>query len=128
MDETQTHLQSPIVKAPMLERRAWVRYASSCEVACQSSGSLKDAGWPGKVLDVSLGGIGLLLRHRFPPGAPLIVELKRTGSHFHRTVAVRVMHSRPVIAQGDACWLVGCAFSRHLTEEELREFLQEPGE
>ena len=76
MDETQTRLQSPIVKAPMLERRAWVRYASSCDVACQSSGSLKDAGWPGKVLDVSLGGIGLLLRHRFPPGAPLIVELK----------------------------------------------------
>jgi len=128
MDDTQTHLQSPVVKAPMLERRAWVRYVSSGEVACQSAGALKDAGWPGKVLDISVAGIGLLLRHRFPPGAPLIVELKRANNHFHRTVAVRVMHSRPVIAQGDHCWLVGCAFSQHLTEEELQEFLKEPGD
>ena|SRR5437660_1713592 len=126
MDDTQARLQSPIVKVPVLERRAWVRYSSGCDVACQNAGALKDAGWPGKVLDVSLGGIGLLLRHRFPPGAPLIVELKRPSSHFHRTVAVRVMHSRPVIAEGDPCWLVGCAFSRHLTEEELEEFLKDP--
>ena len=128
MDDTQTHLQSPIVNVPVLERRAWVRYASSCEVACQSAGALKDAGWPGKVLDVSLGGIGLLLRHRFPPGAPLIVELKNANSRFHRTVSVRVMHSRPVIAQGDHCWLVGCAFSQSLSEKELQELLQDPTE
>jgi hypothetical protein len=128
MDDTQTHLHNPIVKAPMLERRAWVRYASSCEVACQSVGALKDAGWPGKVLDVSLGGIGLLLRHRFPPGAPLVVELKKANSQFHRTVSVRVMHSRPVIAEGDHCWLVGCAFSQPLSEKELQELLQDPTE
>src|SRR5438874_6127185 len=119
MNETLTRWQDSIVKAPAVERRAWVRYASSCEVTCQG-GALKDAGWPGKVLDVSLGGIGLLLRHRFPPGAPLIVELKKANSRFHRTVSVRVMHSRPVIAQGDHCWLVGCAFSQPLSEQALQ--------
>jgi hypothetical protein len=125
MDETLTRLQNSVVKAPAFERRAWVRYASSCDVTCQGGGALRDAGWPGKVLDISVGGIGLLLRHRFPPGAPLIIELKRAGSNFHRTISVRVMHSRPVIAQGDPCWLVGCALSQHLTEAELQEFLKE---
>ena len=95
MDDTQTHLQSPIVNVPVLERRAWVRYASSCEVACQSAGALKDAGWPGKVLDVSLGGIGLLLRHRFPPGAPLIVELKRKGRRSWRRNSRRLRNRVP---------------------------------
>jgi len=68
MAETQARLQSPIINALTIERRAWVRYASSCEVSYQNAGALKDAGWPGKVFDISAGGIGLLLRHRFPPG------------------------------------------------------------
>jgi PilZ domain len=123
MPETQAKSRSQIVNGAPLERRAWVRYASNFDVSCQANGAMKDAGWPGKVLDISLGGIGLLLRHRFPPGAPLTVELKSLHSDFQRTLTVRVMHSRPVIAQGDACWLVGCAFSQHLTPEELQEFL-----
>jgi hypothetical protein len=127
MAETSARLRNAIVQAPAIERRAWVRYASDSEVACRSAGALKDAGWPGKVLDISLGGIGLLLRHRFPPGAPLIVELKSSSNHFQRVISVQVMHSRPVIAQGDHCWLVGCAFSQPLTEVELQEFLRIEG-
>lgn len=112
-------------EAAAIERRAWVRYSSNWEASCQGKGSLKDAGWPGKVIDISLGGVGLILRHRFPPGAPLTVELKSASGKSPRTLSVRVMHSRPVIVEGDACWLVGCAFTRNLTEEELAEFLAE---
>lgn len=112
-------------EATAIERRAWVRYTSNWEASCQGTGALKDAGWPGKVLDISLGGIGLILRHRFPPGAPLTVELKSPRGKPPRIVSVRVMHSRPVIVEGDPSWLIGCAFMRNLTEEELTEFLAE---
>jgi len=104
-----------------LERRAWVRYAVDLTASCHSEGNLKDAGWPGKVSDISAGGIGLLLRHRFQPGVPLIIELRNGSNQFQRLVQVRVMHARPVIAQGDQCWLVGCIFTPPLTEEEVRE-------
>jgi hypothetical protein len=103
------------------ERRAWVRYAVELTASCHSEGTLKDAGWPAKVSDISAGGIGLLLRHRFQPGAPLAVELRNATNLFRRLVMVRVRHAKPVIAQGDHCWLVGCVFTPPLTEDELRE-------
>jgi len=115
--------QYQIAEAPAIERRAWVRHASTLTTSCQDSGVLRDAGWPGKVLDISLGGIGLILRHRFPPGAPLTVELKSPSGKLLRTISVRVMHSRPVIVEGDPCWLIGCALSRNLAHEELQELL-----
>jgi hypothetical protein len=112
-----------INEAPAIERRAWVRYASNLETSCQDSGVLRNAGWPGKVLDISLGGVGLILRHRFPPGAPLTVDLKSPTGKTLQTISVRVMHSRPVIVEGDPCWLIGCVLTRKFAEEELQELL-----
>jgi PilZ domain len=106
------------------ERRAWVRYAIDLTASCHAEGSLKDAGWPAKVSDISAGGIGLILRHRFQPGAPLVIELRNASNQLLRLVQVRVRHARPVIAQGDQCWLVGCIFVPPLSEEELQHLAQ----
>ncbi len=114
-------------QAAAIERRAWVRFTSTLEASCQSKGTLKDAGWPGKVVDLSLGGIGLILRHRFPSGAPLTVELKTQSGRCPRSVSVRVIHTRPVVIEGDPCWFTGCAFARNLTEAELQELMMESG-
>ena len=127
MPETQTHIRKAGTDQTLLERRAWVRYASTLEASCKGTGSLRDAGWPGKVLDISLGGIGLILAHCFSPGATLTVDLKSKSNKTQQSFSVRVMHSRPVIIQGDPCWLVGCAFTRNLSEQELQEFLAETG-
>lgn len=102
------------------ERRAWVRYATDLTASCHSEGSLKDAGWPARVSDISAGGIGLLLRHRFQPGAPLVIELRNARNQLQRLVQVRVRHARPVIAHGDQCWLVGCIFTPPLSEDEVQ--------
>ncbi|HEV2948959.1 MAG TPA: PilZ domain-containing protein [Gemmataceae bacterium] len=114
-------------QAAAIERRAWVRFTSTLEASCQSKGTLKDAGWPGKVVDLSLGGIGLILRHRFPSGAPLTVELKTQSGRYPRSVSVRVVHTRPVVIEGNPCWFTGCAFARNLTEAELQELMMESG-
>jgi hypothetical protein len=108
-----------------IERRAWVRFTSTLEASCQSKGALKDAGWPGKVVDLSLGGVGLILRHRFPSGTPLTVELKTESGRSPGSVSVRVIHTRPMVIEGDPCWFTGCAFAQNLTERELQELLAE---
>ena len=109
----------------VIERRAWVRFTSDLEASCQSKGALKDAGWPGRVVDLSLGGIGLILRHRFPSGAPLTVELKTQSGKCPGTVSVRVIHTRPMVVEGDPCWFTGCAFAKNLTDAELQELMTE---
>jgi hypothetical protein len=103
-----------------VERRAWVRYGTDLEVVCHAGRPVKDVGWTARVRDISAGGVGLLLQHRFRPGTPLVIQLKGRGESWCRAVGARVVHATPVWAEDGAWWLVGCAFSSPLSEEELR--------
>ncbi|HYT93822.1 MAG TPA: PilZ domain-containing protein, partial [Gemmataceae bacterium] len=78
-------------------------------------------GWPGRVRDISLGGVGLLLRHRFRPGTILEVELRSNTGALLRAVSVRVVHATAVLMDGNPCWHLGCAFPQPLSDEEFRE-------
>jgi hypothetical protein len=109
--------------AIQVERRAWVRYDSSLSASCQPTGTLKDAGWAAQVRDISLGGLGLLLQHRFRPGTPLLVELKNAAGEVLRTVPVRVAHATPFLRGNNPCWLLGCQFVHPLTDAELKSLL-----
>jgi hypothetical protein len=103
------------------ERRVWVRYGTDGEATCRAPGAANAMGWPGRVRDLSAGGIGLLLRHRFRPGSPLLLELQLRGGR--RVVAVRVIHATPVAGADAPCWLVGCAFVEPLAPGELQALL-----
>lgn len=108
--------------ATAMERRAWVRFGSDLDAVCRASGAMKDAGWTAKVKDISRGGVGLLLRHRFRPGSPLLVELtNRAGAIC--LIPARVV--RVVAVPGDSApaWLIGCAFVNELSEGELQALL-----
>jgi hypothetical protein len=94
--------------------------ASDLAATCRWRGRAPDVGWPGRVRDVSRGGVGLILRHRFRPGTHLTVELRDGVGRPLGTVPVRVVHATAVSADGSACWLLGCAFEESLTEEEFR--------
>ncbi len=78
-------------------------------------------GWPGRVRDISAGGVGLLLRHRFRPGSPLLVELHLRRER--RVVAVRVIHVTAVSDSDGPCWLIGCAFVDPIEPSELQTLL-----
>jgi hypothetical protein len=101
------------------ERRAFVRLASDLTVTCRPSGRLLDAGWAGTARDISRGGVGLLLRHRFRPGTALDVELRQPTGALLRTIRVRVVHATATLVDGSPCWVLGCAFSQPLSDEEL---------
>lgn len=107
-----------------IERRAWVRYGTDLDASCHPADRPNGVGWAGKVANVSAGGIGLLLRHRFEPGTPLLVQLAAAEGGWQRTVAVRVRHATAVVAYGDLCWLMGCAFASPLSEAEVLALCQ----
>src|SRR5262245_61925209 len=60
-----------------VERRAYVRVASDLSATCRPS-TRQTVSWPGTVHDISQGGLGLILRHRFRPGMRLSVELRES--------------------------------------------------
>jgi hypothetical protein len=109
-----------------VERRAWVRYCTDLAATCRWPDGRREVGWPARVRDVSGGGIGLLLRHRFRPGTFLSVELQGLAGDC-RPLAVRVVHATPFNPGDGPCWLVGCILLEPLGEDELRVLLPAPG-
>jgi hypothetical protein len=105
------------------ERRACVRLESDLAAACRPGGRRRQPAWPGKVQDLSRGGAGLLLRHRFRPGTPLVIELREGTGRLLCTVAARVVHATAVLVEGTYCWLLGCAFEQPLSDEEFRSLV-----
>lgn len=105
------------------DRRAWVRFGCDLEASCTSKGRLKDAGWTAQVRNLSQGGLGLVLRHRFQKGSPLSIELRSQDRSFCRSCPARVVRSAPVLLDGQALWFAGCEFLEPLTEDELHRLL-----
>jgi hypothetical protein len=109
------------------ERRAWVRYGVDLEATCHGPSGRKEVGWPARVRDVSAGGVGLLMRHCFRPGTPLLVEVHGANGECRRVLPVRVVHATPVNPGVGAIWLVGCTFLDSLSDYELQLLLHESG-
>jgi hypothetical protein len=121
-DPNSVRRSSAFRKFPV-ERRAWIRFGADLDAACHAKGALKDVGWTAKVKDISRGGVGLLLRHRFRAGTPLVLELKSRDGSFCRTMTAQVARVMAVLAEGRPNWFLGCAFDQPLSEEELQKLL-----
>ena len=102
-----------------LDRRVWVRIHSE-EHAVWIIEKANTA-WLGIIRDISAGGMALVLRQRLEPGTVLIVELEtKTGRP--RRALVHVIHSTE---EKPNRWITGCGFPAPLSEQELRDFLDE---
>jgi len=64
--------------------------------------------------------VALSLGRRFERGTLLTIEIQPPGNRFLDPLLARVVH---VAAQPDGSWLVGCAFSREISEEDLQRLL-----
>jgi hypothetical protein len=120
MSEPETNREHEASASQLGERRVFVRMASDLAVTCRPLGRFRDAGWAGTARDISQGGVGLVMRHRFRPGTALTVEIRGPTGALMSTVRVRVVHASAVVVDGDPCWLVGCAFSQPVSDEEFR--------
>jgi hypothetical protein len=113
---------------PQKERRAWVRRPVNQEIACQPivapAVGDSDTYWLGKLRDISLVGVGVLLSHRVEPGTVLIVQLLagKTARGTMNPMPVQVMHATE---QKKGLWIMGCEFVLPLSKEELQSFVGE---
>ena len=87
--------------------------------ACAFAGRWPRTIGPGKIRDVSLEGIGLLLTRQVAVGSLLAVIISNTNSNtsqkLSKTVLVRVAH----VTAAHGGYLVGGTFTEPLTYQEL---------
>ena len=102
------------------ERRAWVRYPCDLDSACQPLAGARGLQWPGKVRNLSAGGIAVRLARRFEAGTVLAIDVQGRDEGVLHTVLARVIH---VMLQDDGSWLLGCAFTNPLSEDDLQALL-----
>ena len=101
------------------DRRAYLRISSDLAATCNVARRALEPAWPGRVHDISPGGIGLILQHRFGPGTALLVDLRENAGAVLRTVRARVVHATAILDDGNPCWLLGCVFDNPLDEAEF---------
>jgi hypothetical protein len=122
-----TETEEPPQLRPRLVCRVTERHPCELPSSCQpiSGRHWQEAKWPATILDISRGGLRLILQRRFEPGANLDIELPGSGSREASTVIGTVVYVRP---QDAGFWSLGCKFASELSEEELRELLgHQPG-
>jgi hypothetical protein len=105
------------------ERRTRVRYLAVVEVSVRRTGEAAGQSCSGRIVNISAGGIGLLLRRRFLGDTLLDVEVPAQAGCVPCLLQVRVIHATPFKDEGASAWLLGCTFARELTERELRSLL-----
>src|SRR4051812_32014146 len=64
--------------ADVADRRATPRFPCSLETACKPAMWADDKLWDGRIKDISLGGMGLLVKRRFEPGTLLRVDVSQS--------------------------------------------------
>jgi c-di-GMP-binding flagellar brake protein YcgR len=113
--------EEPPPRLSPTNRRASVRY--QCGLATPGrvllgEGEEWQRGW---VLDLSLGGVGLLLDRQLETGSPVVIVLKcATQQKTFELVAHVCRASR----QQDGDWMIGCEFETKLTADDLDVLLQ----
>jgi hypothetical protein len=101
------------------DRRVWVRFPADLETTVQTAANGPPVRLPARVRDVSLGGVSLAIGRAFDPGDLLSVELPGATEQSRCKVLACVVHVTPA---GGGEWIVGCTFSRELSEADLEAF------
>jgi hypothetical protein len=102
------------------ERRRAVRHPCSFRTSCQPISLMEAIGVPVHVRDISTGGIGLVSRSPVTPGTFFAIELQNTNGGPSLRLRARIIHST---RQDERSWLLGCIFTRELSQDELSTLL-----
>jgi hypothetical protein len=101
-------------------RRAYVRYrcgpATSGRLMVVEGHEWQRA-W---IIDLSLGGAGLLLSRALEPGLSLVLHLRSTSQNKTYELPAHVAHAS---RQPDGDWVIGCEFEQQLTDDLLDTLL-----
>jgi hypothetical protein len=109
-------LRAERVRPASGDARRWVRFPCNVETVCQTCETAPGERHPARILNVSPGGVGLLLPCEFAEGTLLYFELPAEGDQEPRKALVRVIRA---LQHGTAGWFLGCEFADQLSEREL---------
>jgi hypothetical protein len=102
------------------ERRALVRQPSRQTLCISEANTKEEILWVAPIQDICCEGVRLLSKHRFEPDTFLRLEVLGKPLEIPLMVQARVIH---VVGYSDGRFGLGCAFSRVLTDEELKDLL-----
>jgi hypothetical protein len=102
----------------LINRRVGVRHTCGRSTRVSAPNSSKARG--GKIRDISLGGVALILGSPLKIGADLLIRTDNPSLGLSYDLAARVIHAS---SQPRGRWLIGCAFARELTSLELYTLL-----
>jgi hypothetical protein len=99
-----------------VERRTGSRFACCLEAVCSAGGQRKKSS--ARVIDISTGGIGLILKERFHQGDQIAVRLLTTA--VSKPLPVKVVHVAEV---APGFYLLGGAFTAPFSQAELQKLV-----
>jgi hypothetical protein len=110
----------PLPKHSWSNRRAFVRY--QCGPATPGRVLVADVqewqrAW---IIDLSLGGVGLLLSRPLEMGLDLVLHLRSDSQKRKFELTARVAHAS---RQPDGDWVIGCEFLQPVTDDVLDALL-----
>ena len=103
------------------DSRRWVRYPCDVETVCTTCEMLPGERHRARVLNVSAGGVGLLLACQFPTGTLLHFALPPVLNQPARSRYVRVARVQP---HERGSWFLGCEFVDELAADDLHDLLR----
>lgn len=108
--------------SPAIDRRAHIRYAPAPETTCQLTAGGNNSVWWASVVDISTGGVGLLVSRRFEPGTLLAIGVENKNREFSHMLVARVIHVRKESASR---FTIGAKFISPLGDDELQTLLDD---
>jgi hypothetical protein len=104
------------------EFRVHERRTCGIETACQPIAARGESNisWAAEIHDVSVAGLGLVLKRRFERGVGLAIDVPETPTAPADTLLTKVVH---VSDLPDGRWLLGCAFVSQLSEDEVQRLI-----
>jgi hypothetical protein len=115
-DDDLRPFQAERARPAARDSRAWVRFPCNLETVCSSIDAAPGEELPARILDVSAGGVGLLVPCHIGSKTFLTLQLPPRPGRPGRRVPVRVVQARPY---GTGDWFLGCEFADRLTDAEL---------
>jgi hypothetical protein len=109
-------------KAAAHDQRVWERTPCRAHVSFQVVRGGDRSELPAKVIDISPGGIGLLVGHSVDVGRLLSLTLQDQEQQYGLTILASVVR---VTGQPDGAWIWGCTFIREITAQELTALLSD---
>jgi hypothetical protein len=104
-----------------LERRAFARFPVDEETFCATHNGFGQERWKVRVRDISLAGLAMVAPARVECNSNLVVNLQIGGNGYSRPMIVQVVRCEQMT---DGGWLLGCKFTRKLSDADLRSLIR----